>query len=169
MAPIHVVLDTSYVMEGPELSTEVHFIITPFVQGELEARGHLGQVQAPKAAGRLSVMDPEEATIDKVEQVAKEMDLAQELSLTDLSVLALGVETGHTIWTFDLDIVRVAERMGLEVFPDKEARAIRKALRCSGCGKWLSDEEVDRTSAAPSKGIMGTCLVCGSPVRSKKK
>ena len=163
-----VVLDTSYVMEGPPLSFEKEYLATSFVLGEIEEKGCLPDIEHLLNTGRIRRMDPTQEAEAAATDASQKMRLGDELSAPDLSVLALAIETRGCIWTFDLDIIRVAQELGLRTFPGIEAVSIHKAIRCSGCGAWLQQDQIDRSGAIPSKGVVGTCLICGSPARTKK-
>ena len=83
------------------------------------------------------------------------------LSEADRSLLALALDLGATLVSDDYTVLDLALRLGIPtqtVNQDGPTGTLDWQPRCSGCG---------RTFDAMPKGE--ECLICGSPVRLKRR
>ena len=107
----------------------------------------------------LRVSDCTATSVDKVSVVANKSGDMGRLSPTDITVLALGLDTGGTILTDDYSIQNVAKLMGIP-FRSIGTKGITKVekwnYQCIGCKKWYKES-------------MKECLICGSSMRSCRK
>jgi len=107
----------------------------------------------------LRVSDCTKASIDKVSQIAKKSGDLGRLSPVDITVLALGLDTGGTILTDDYSIQNVAKLMGLPCRAVGQAgikRVEKWNYKCIGCGKWFKEKANE-------------CPICGSAMKSCRK
>ncbi|MDD2787502.1 PIN domain-containing protein [Methanoculleus sp.] len=129
---------------------------TPSVVGELADLHAKCRFEA-LAATMLTVREPREEDLTRVEAAALATGDAGVLSATDRDILALALELAAVLVTDDFAIQNVAHRLGIEIrsIRQRPARAIRWRYRCSGCGRyWLEP---------------GDCQVCGAPIKRKLK
>jgi UPF0271 protein len=152
------VLDTStlfsrHVPDGP-------CAITRLVLDEVQDERSHEFVASHLNAGTIEVVDPAQESMEHVRTEVRRS--GDELSETDISVIALAYERGGTICTDDYGIQNVAERMHVSWLSTK-TEGIRQVVtwkkRCPGCG---------RVYPSTSDTV---CEVCGTPlkrVRSKK-
>ena len=114
---------------------------TPSVVGELADLHARCRFEVLAATG-LSVREPREEDLARVEAAAVRTGDAGVLSATDRDILALALELPAVLVTDDFAVQNVA-------------RTIRWRYRCSGCGRYWREP--------------GECRVCGAPIRRKLK
>ena len=148
------VLDASVFFS--EMPVEEGAYTTPSVVGELGDLHAKCRFEALAAAG-LSVREPREEDLARVEAAAVRTGDAGVLSATDRDILALALELSAVLVTDDFAVQNVAHRLGVETrsIRQRPARAIRWRYRCSGCGRYWREP--------------GECRVCGAPIRRKLK
>jgi len=148
------VLDASVFFS--EMPVEEGAYTTPSVVGELGDLHAKCRFEALAAAG-LSVREPREEDLARVEAAAVRTGDAGVLSATDRDILALALELSAVLVTDDFAVQNVAHRLGVETrsIRQRPARAIRWRYRCSGCGRYWREP--------------GECRVCGAPIKRKFK
>ena len=129
---------------------------TPSVVGELADLHARCRFEALAATG-LSVREPREEDLARVEAAAVRTGDAGVLSATDRDILALALELPAILVTDDFAVQNVAHHLGVETrsIRQRPARTIRWRYRCSGCGRYWREP--------------GECRVCGAPIRRKLK
>jgi UPF0271 protein len=105
----------------------------------------------------LQVMDPDRESIIRVRETAVRRGEAEDLSLTDIEVLALALQLEACIVSDDYALQNVARSLRITVIPIRQngARNIRWKFRCSGCGRYYTKP--------------GECPVCGAIIQRKLK
>ena len=148
------VLDASVFFS--EMPVEEGAYTTPSVVGDLADLHAKCRFEALAAAG-LSVREPREEDVARVEAAAVRTGDAGVLSATDRDILALALELSAVLVTDDFAVQNVAHRLGVETrsIRQRPARAIRWRYRCSGCGRYWREP--------------GECRVCGAPIKRKFK
>lgn len=101
----------------------------------------------------LRILEPSSDSIERVKEGMKQSGDAQVLSLTDLGILSLGLDTGGIVVTDDFALQNVAHHLNIPIMPIRQRRAQARTwrYRCSGCGRYGKD--------------LGSCSVCGSPMK----
>ncbi|MCL2785629.1 MAG: nucleic acid-binding protein [Methanomassiliicoccaceae archaeon] len=107
----------------------------------------------------LRVSECTKASADMVKDVAQKSGDAGRLSDVDISVIALAIDLGGTVFTDDFSIQNVCGIMGIE-YRSVGTGGIKKIekwnYRCVGCGRWYKEKSDD-------------CPVCGSSMRAHRK
>ena len=107
----------------------------------------------------INVMECSAGSMKLVEEAARGTGDSGRLSPVDMTVLALALDTGGTIWSDDYSIQNVASAMGIGFRPVGE-RGIKKTLRwefrCKGCGRRFEKKYPE-------------CPVCGTALGSVRK
>ena len=148
------VLDSSAFIN--DYTTGEQIATIPLVREELEDEAGY-RFDALEGSGmRIHIPDPE--TVDRVERAARETGDADELSRTDVRLLATAFELDATLVTDDYAMQNVAEK--LDVFVDVIAQeGIDETLdwrfQCQGCGRTF-DDNLER------------CEICGSDLERKR-
>jgi UPF0271 protein len=152
MPPLRV-LDASAFIDDYDVSGDV--VTVPLVREELEdASGY--RFDALEGAGmRLHV--PDEGTVAQVERAARTTGDGEELSRTDVRLLAAAFELGATLVTDDYAMQNVASELDVPVdVIRKEGITEQRDWRfqCQGCGR-VYDDHHDR------------CEICGADLTRK--
>nr|WP_321496885.1 NOB1 family endonuclease [uncultured Methanolobus sp.] len=139
---------------------EPYRIITiPSVVNELKSSEAVMRFDLAQESGARVEM-PEDAFREKVLQIATETKDSEELSSTDLDILAKALEyKGNSVLlTDDYAVQNVAKVLGLEVKPVAQKK-IKDVLvwqkQCTGCRRKFDSGDV--------------CPVCGSPLKKRRK
>ncbi len=155
------VLDTSAILEGFDPLPPSEFVVPPAVVDEV-SMGKAGERMRNLVEAGLVIILPQLDAIEEVMAMARELGEDSRLSPPDVEVLALALELDLPCVTDDYSLQNVAARLGVEALPFKE-RGIREvwtwAVRCTGCGRWLEEEEDPK----------GVCPVCGSGLRTSRR
>lgn len=151
------ILDASAFYAGVPFGSPDAYHTTPAVYEEIEhIKGRQKAVRALVDAGKLAIMSPDPVRVDSAREAARETGDLPSLSVQDLSVLALAIQTGRPIITDDYAVSNVARMLDISVFPVM-TRGIRTvgtwAYRCPACNK----------PRRPAR----SCQVCGAPLRRK--
>jgi UPF0271 protein len=148
------VLDASVFFS--EIPVEGPAWTTPSVVGELADLHAKCRFEALAAMG-LSVREPRDEDLARVDAAAVRTGDAGVLSATDREILALALELSAVLVTDDFAVQNVAHRLGIETrsIRQRAARAIRWRYRCSGCGRYWREP--------------GDCPVCGAAIKRKLK
>ncbi|WP_321429995.1 NOB1 family endonuclease [uncultured Methanolobus sp.] len=139
---------------------EPYRIITiPSVVNELKSSEAAMRFDLARESGARVEM-PEDSFREKVLQVANETKDCEELSPTDIDILAKALEyKGNSVLlTDDYAVQNVAKVLGLEVKPVAQKK-IKDVLvwqkQCTGCRRKFDSGDV--------------CPVCGSPLKKRRK
>lgn len=147
------VLDSSAFIH--EYHTTEQTASVPLVREELEDESAY-RYDAMEGSG-MHIHIPTDETVDTVKRAAAELGDLDELSRTDVRLIATTFELDGTLVTDDYAMQNVAEKLNVDV--DVIAREgiteqRRWTFQCQGCGREF-DEQHDR------------CEVCGSPLARK--
>lgn len=107
--------------------------------------------------GGMYIHVPETAVVERIERAARESGDADELSTTDIKLVATAFELDAILVTDDYAMQNVAERLDIRVeFIAREGITEEREwqFQCQGCGR-VYDENKDR------------CPVCGSDLTRK--
>lgn len=148
------VLDSSAFID--EYTTDEPIATIPMVREELQDEAGY-RFDALEGSGmRIHIPDPE--TIDRVERAGRETGDADELSRTDVRLLATAFELDATLVTDDYAMQNVAERLDVSVdviTQDGIDERLEWKFQCQGCGR-VFDENRER------------CEICGSDLERKR-
>jgi UPF0271 protein len=147
------ILDTSAFIH--EYSTDERTASIPMVQEELEGE-HAFRFDAMEGSG-MHIQVPAEGAVETVRRAATETGDADELSDTDIRLLAAAFELDATLVTDDYAMQNVAEHLDIDVeviARDGITEQREWRFQCAGCGREF-DENRDR------------CPICGSELTRK--
>lgn len=153
------VLDASAILEGYEPTPPSDFVVPSSVVEEV-SKGRAGQRMDNLLSAGLIVQDPTDDSRHQVMFNAKMMGEDARLSLADMDVLALAMDTGMPAISDDYSIQNVAPSVGVDTVPFKE-RGIeeiwRWGIRCPGCHRWFEEAK------------SAECPVCGTELRTARR
>jgi UPF0271 protein len=147
------VLDTSAFIH--EYHTDERMATIPMVREELDGESAY-RFDALEGSG-MHLQVPEAETVERIERAARETGDLEELSRTDIRLVAAAFELDATLVTDDYAMQNVAEKLevSVEVIAREGISERREWLfQCTGCGREF-DENHDR------------CPVCGSELTRK--
>jgi UPF0271 protein len=147
------VLDSSAFIN--DYTTDQSIATIPMVREELEDEAGY-RFDALEGSG-MQIHIPDPATIERVERAARETGDLEELSRTDIRLLATAFELDATLVTDDYAMQNVAEKLGVAVEAiarDGITEQREWHFQCAGCGREFEDDH-DR------------CPVCGSELSRK--
>ena len=134
-------------------------ITVPSVADELKSRDSMLRFDLAKEEG-LRVEWPEPEMVKEVRKKAEQTRDSEELSKTDLEILAKALEHRETavLLTDDYAFQNVAVQLGIQVKPIAQKK-IKDVLiwqkQCTGCKKTFDKGD--------------ECPICGSPLKKKRK
>lgn len=134
-------------------------ITVPSVADELKSRDAVLRFDLAKEAG-LRVEWPEPEMVKEVRKKAEQTRDSEELSKTDIEILAKALEHRDRgiLLTDDYAVQNVAVQLGIQVKPIAQKK-IRDVIiwqkQCIGCRKTFDKGDV--------------CLICGSALKKKRK
>jgi endoribonuclease Nob1 len=134
-------------------------ITVPSVADELKSQDSLLRFDLAKEGG-LRVEWPEPEMVKQVKEMAERTRDSEELSKTDLEILAKALEHKDrcVLLTDDYAVQNVAIQLGIKVEPIAQKK-IKDILiwqkQCIGCKKKFEKGEI--------------CPICGSPLKKKRK
>ncbi|GAB3680827.1 NOB1 family endonuclease [Salinarchaeum chitinilyticum] len=147
------VLDSSAFIR--EYHTDEQIATIPLVREELESESAY-RFDALEGSG-MHVHIPSQETVEKVERAARDLGDFEELSRTDVRLVAATFELDGTLVTDDYAMQNVADRLGVavEVIAHDGIDEQREwRFQCQGCGREFDDDR-DR------------CPICGSGLSRK--
>ena len=147
------VLDTSAFIH--EYTSDDAVVSVPAVHDELEGETAL-RFDAMEGSG-MTIHVPAPEVVTTVERAARGSGDANELSETDVRLVATALELDATLVTDDYAMQNVAERLDLDIEPiarDGISEEREWLFQCVGCGRTF-DEQRDR------------CPICGSDLTRK--
>ncbi len=140
--------------------TEAHRLLTvPSVVNELKSYEASMRFELAVESGAC-VQSPEDPFLEEVREIAKRTRDCEELSKTDIDVLAKALEYRESsmLLTDDYAVQNVARVMGIEVRPVVQKK-IKDVLiwqkKCVGCHRSFDEGEI--------------CPVCGSGLKKSRK
>lgn len=147
---MRVVLDTSAIIYLNDFRMFEEMLTVQEVVREVQDR-----VSMMKLSGlKLKIGEPKKETVDKIKKIAKESGDLENLSRTDIKIIALAKDEGYIIISDDRSIQNIAQRLGisyLSVFNPKITKLIIWKKFCINCKKYFDKEDV--------------CPVCGETLR----
>ena len=111
---------------------------------------------------------PGDASVEAARELAMLTGDIAGLSSIDLELLALAMEREGTLFTDDYRLQNLCSRAEIpwaSVMTEGINSIWSWVVRCTGCG--IEHETPAQTSA--SKGDIGDCDICGSPLKSKRR
>jgi UPF0271 protein len=147
------VLDASAFIN--EYHTDEQIATVPLVREELEGQAAY-RYDALEGSG-MHIHIPEEETVDRIQRAAGETGDREELSETDVRLLAAAFELDSRLVTDDYAMQNVAEKLDVpvEIIAQEGISEQRDwTFQCQGCGREF-DENHDR------------CPICGSELSRK--
>jgi len=147
------ILDSSAFIN--EYHTDEQIASIPLVREELEDESAY-RFDALEGSG-MHLHIPDEETVERIERAARETGDFEELSRTDIRLVAATFELDGTLVTDDYAMQNVAEKLNVtvEVIAREGIEEQRAWLfQCQGCGREFEDDH-DR------------CPVCGSELSRK--
>jgi UPF0271 protein len=148
-----------YVLDSSAFINEYHTTqqtaTIPLVREELEDESAY-RYDAMEGSG-MHIHIPTDETIDTVRRAARELGDLEELSRTDVRLIATTFELDGTLVTDDYAMQNVAEKLNVavEVIAREGISEQRQwTFQCQGCGREF-DERLDR------------CEICGSELTRK--
>lgn len=151
------VIDTSAILSRKLNISQKNFVIPASVLEEIKL-GKMARALTWQEED-LHIAEPEKSTVEKVRSAARETGDLEELSRTDIDVIAVALEVKGTVVSDDFAIENVSSKLGISfVGADMKSisREIKWNFRCSGCGKRFST-------------YIRICPVCGHEVRRTVK
>lgn len=146
------VLDTSAIVSRRFNLAGEDVLVPPSVIDEIR-KGRLKSM-LDSLEGIIRVVSPAQEFISEAREKAGESGDADELSPTDVDVIALAKETGSTVVSDDFAIQNVCSLLGIEYMGADLSEIKQEVLwkyRCTGCKKTYGT-------------AVGTCRVCGHEV-----
>jgi UPF0271 protein len=151
------VLDSSAIIHSDNDFSEGGFVTTNSVLSELISDTVKLVLEQALRVGFISVRDPKGEYIEEVKKAAKETGDIAALSVADLEILALTLETNGEMWSDDYAAQNVAKKMGLKYKPTAK-EGIKNELIwtkvCPSCNKKYNLEK-------------NVCDVCGAALKKK--
>jgi len=147
------VLDASAFIH--EYHTDEETATIPLVREELEDESAY-RFDAMEGSG-MHIHIPSDDTVEKVQRAARETGDFEELSETDVRLIAAAFELDADLVTDDYAMQNVADRLGVEVEVIAHEGITEQrewSFQCQGCGREFDDDR-DR------------CPICGSPLSRK--
>jgi len=119
-------------------SGSIVYATTPQVHNEVShIKGSHGAVDALLLAGRLQIVEPRPSYVDAARRAAQKTGDLPNVSVPDISIIALCMQTGYRLITDDYAVSNVLQSIGLDVTPVMTS-GIRDVGRwfyyCPGCG-----------------------------------
>ncbi len=160
-----VVLDSGAIFKIDISVLPFSFFTTQSVLSEIKNRRTVSRIDFAISAGRLSIQNPNNNSIEKIQEVATKTGDIAVLSHVDIDVLALAYELKGSnedveLWSNDFAVQNVASILNIS-WRSPEYR-IKSVLiwefKCPGCGKRFKKLTHD-----------GLCDVCGTPLRRHRK
>ncbi|XGI83166.1 NOB1 family endonuclease [Halorutilales archaeon Cl-col2-1] len=150
------VLDSCAFIDGYSPGNHEHepTATVPRVREELEDSSRF-RFDAMEGSG-MRIEVPSETSRERVRRAARETGDLDELSVTDLRLLAVALETDGTLVTDDYAMQNVAERIGVDVDVIREDGIEEERdwkFQCQGCGRVYDNKK--------------PCPVCGSETTRK--
>lgn len=132
------VLDASAFYAGVLFGSTEKYVTTPEIYEEIDhIRTVDGPIQILQETGRLQVIEPSESCMVQAKEAAARAGDAPTLSIGDISVLALAIQTDNVIITDDYAVSNTGRALGMDIKPVMTRglpRAGTWVYQCPGCG-----------------------------------
>ncbi len=152
------VLDSSAFYAGIPFGSNEPSYTTSLVYDEIKhIKKNHDAVDILIETGRLTISNPESEFIEIVRNTANESGDLHELSVEDISIIALSLKLNAELITDDFAVSNVAKNLNIQVFPvmtDGIKNIVSWTYYCPGCNSNFS------------KSII--CPKCGNKLRRKK-
>ena len=150
------VLDASSFIHGynPSLEEGEHYTTSSIVE---EVKSKRDIIYLALEYGKLYVREPKRETVEMVKRIS--IETGDNLSHSDIEILALTVDLGGVLYTDDYGLQNVARKLSVP-FKPVVSKGIRKEfvwrLVCKGCKRIYSIDYME-----------DVCEICGSPLERK--
>jgi UPF0271 protein len=154
---LKIVVDTSSFFYGFQMDGRNEYFTTYSVLDEV--RGKTMKRELELRMDLFKLFEPSQSSIEKVRNVARETGDLDQLSVTDIELIALAVDKGAFLLSNDLAIQNVCMKVGVKylTFSGKQIKTeIEWAYRCIGCGREFEKYHDD-------------CPYCGSELKRYPK
>ena len=152
------VLDSSAFYAGIPFGSNEPSYTTSLVYDEIKhIKKNHDAVDILIETGRLTISNPESEFIKIVRNTANESGDLHELSVEDISIIALSLKLNAELITDDFAVSNVAKNLNIQVFPvmtDGIKNIVSWTYYCPGCGNNFSESII--------------CPKCGNKLRRKK-
>ena len=150
------VLDATAIRSGMTFAGDVWYT-TPGVVDEVRL-GRQARTLDTMLDLSITVMAPDEESVDLIKDAAAKTKDLQALSETDIEVLALAKQLDAIIISDDYAVQNIAGILEIPIKTDLEGirEIIHWTFRCRGCGRYFEKEQTD-------------CPICGSEVRRTRR
>jgi Predicted nucleic acid-binding protein, consists of a PIN domain and a Zn-ribbon module len=131
-----IVVDASSLFYGFQVEGSNEYMITSAVLDEVKGRKMKGSLET--VIELFKIIEPDKSTIEEVRNKAKETGDLDQLSVTDIELIALAKDSDATLLTNDLSIQNVCKRMKInyQSFGGKSINTeIEWGYRCIGCNR----------------------------------
>jgi len=151
------VLDATAFYAGIPFSSNDSFMTTRVVYEEIQhIKAKQGALDMLQETNRLQIRDPEEKTINIVNDTSEKTGDRQTLSKQDISVIALALEKNIELITDDFAVTNVSKQLGI-----KTSSLMTQGINT--VGKWISYCSVCSKEFSKEK----ECPICGSKLNRK--
>ncbi|MBU13209.1 MAG: nucleotide-binding protein [Nitrosopumilales archaeon] len=152
------VLDSSAFYAGIPFGSNEPSYTTSLVYDEIKhIKKNHDAVDILIETGRLTISNPESEFIEIVRNTANESGDLHELSVEDISIIALSLKLGAELITDDFAVSNVAKNLNIQVFPvmtDGIKNIVSWTYYCPGCNNNFSESI--------------KCPKCGNTLKRKK-
>lgn len=131
---MRIVLDTSSLFYGFQIDGNNEYFTTRSVLEEVRGRKMRKSIEL--RIDLVSVVEPDSSSVEEVSKIAKRSGDLDQLSATDIGLIALSKDREALLLTNDLGIQNVCKKMGIsfQSFGGKSIRdEIEWGYRCIGC------------------------------------
>lgn len=131
-----IVVDTSSFFYGFQLDGKNEYLTTYSVLDEIKGKTMKREVEL--RIDLLKIFEPSQSTIGNVMRTARETGDLDQLSRTDIELIALAMEKGAILLSNDLSVQNVCRKVGVKylTFSSKQIETeIEWGYRCIGCGR----------------------------------
>ncbi|HJN20286.1 MAG TPA: nucleotide-binding protein [Candidatus Nitrosopelagicus sp.] len=137
------VLDSSAFYAGIPFGSNEPSYTTSLVYDEIKhIKKNHDAVDILIETGRLTISNPESEFIEIVRNTANESGDLHELSVEDISIIALSLKLGAELITDDFAVSNVAKNLNIQVFPvmtDGIKNIVSWTYYCPGCNNNFSE------------------------------
>ncbi|MEM2137135.1 MAG: NOB1 family endonuclease [Candidatus Methanomethylicia archaeon] len=163
-----IILDSSAIINGynPLLSVDGKHVLSSYAVNEILSKNKREKIERAIELGKLEVWEPKSNFIKMVEEASRETNDIKNLSISDISTIALALEAREkdfmpVIMTDDFSIQNVAKYLNIETLSIATTgirKIIKWVLYCPACGRTYDYE----------KGL-NVCKICGTKLKRKPR
>ena len=136
-------MDATAFYAGIPFSSQTTHYVTSLVYDEIKhIKKNHDAVDILIETGRLTISNPESEFIEIVRNTANESGDLHELSVEDISIIALSLKLGAELITDDFAVSNVAKNLNIQVFPvmtDGIKNIVSWTYYCPGCNNNFSE------------------------------